>query len=351
MADNILHGLVFISSSDKPVPGMNRSILAAEAPLRDQNIELHYLFTQTYWRFFCSLLRLIFKEKRLRYDFLLINSAAALINGFPLGLWLARLMQIRRRPNSIYWHETEWAFSIIHEKWPTRLSWIDAFAKRASTKHLTASSDGARAISGRYPQAKPTPIFECVTAPPSSQPQAASQEPPCVVNIASIQERKGVELFVETAIKTCRQHDTVEFHWLGVGKHYGSYLQDIDAAGLSERIRFPGYRDDAWAKLQQANLLFLSSRDDPFPLAVLEAMALGCTVMVFNVGGAPEALNGHGIVIESFDTAAAAAAILKQLSRSPEESINLPLQKEYEAKYTPEKFAERFNRTIREALE
>jgi glycosyltransferase involved in cell wall biosynthesis len=171
-----------------------------------------------------------------------------------------------------------------------------------------------------------------------------------VVNLASIQERKGTDLFVETAIKVCRRHPTVEFLWLGDGEPFGSWQREISQAGLEHRILFPGYVEAGHLILRRASIFFLSSRDDPFPLSVLEAMCLGRTVVTFDVGGAPEALDGQGYVIPPFDTDLAARAILECLDKPRANLVSPSLRERYLALYTPERFAARLNHVVRAAL-
>jgi glycosyltransferase involved in cell wall biosynthesis len=175
-------------------------------------------------------------------------------------------------------------------------------------------------------------------------------EPPVVVNLASIQERKGTDLFVQTAIKVCQVHPSVEFIWLGDGRPFGTWQTDIERAGLQGRILFPGYVEAAHLILRRASVLFLSSRDDPFPLSVLEAMCLARSIVTFGVGGAPEALAGHGAIVPPFDTNAAAQAILAILDRAPAQRLNLALRERYLALYTPERFAARLDAVIRQHL-
>jgi glycosyltransferase involved in cell wall biosynthesis len=172
-----------------------------------------------------------------------------------------------------------------------------------------------------------------------------------VINLASIQERKGTDLFVETAIKVCQVHPSVEFVWLGDGQPFGTWKADIKQMGLEERILFPGYVEAAYLMLRRASVFFLSSRDDPFPLSVLEAMCLGRSIVTFDVGGAPEALADHGIVIRPFDTAAAAEVILEILGRLPNDRLNLAVRNRYLQLYTPQKFAARLEECIRGHLD
>ena len=149
----------------------------------------------------------------------------------------------------------------------------------------------------------------------------------------------------------CQKHSQVKFIWLGNGDNYGTWRQDIDDAELKDRIIFPGYINEPHLWLLHASVFFLSSRDDPFPLSILEAMCLKRTIVTFDVGGAPEALDGNGILIKPFDTNAAAKAILKCLESNHEHLLNQDVKEIYDDTYTPAKFAKRLNRQLRSFLE
>ncbi|MCA9973252.1 MAG: glycosyltransferase family 4 protein, partial [Anaerolineales bacterium] len=129
--------------------------------------------------------------------------------------------------------------------------------------------------------------------------------------------------------------------WIGGGEVDGRLQQGIQAAGLAQRIEFTGYLEAPHTLLRQASCLFLTSRDDPFPLSVLEAMSLARSVITFDVGGAPEALAGSGIVLPPFDTAAAAEAILELLRQPAAARLRPAARARYLAEYTPQRFAAR----------
>jgi glycosyltransferase involved in cell wall biosynthesis len=316
----------------------------AELPLRNLGVQLHFCASRTVVHFLYTLI----KAKRLRYDFVLFNGLASLSRRSMFGYPLWRILRMLNAPTLVYWHETDWVLDRHEREDPVSAKRVERVATDESVVHLAVSEACSDSLRRRYPNAKPVVVYNCTVVPARFDLPVSPADPPMVVNLASVQERKGTDLFVETAIKVCRQHATVEFMWLGDGKPFGTWRSEIEAAGLQDRILFPGYVDSAHLLLRRASVLFLSSRDDPFPLSVLEAMCLGRTIVTFDVGGAPEALAGHGTLISPFDTDLAAAAILEHLSRSPDQLVKPDLRKRYLDLYTPEKFALRLNRHLRE---
>jgi glycosyltransferase involved in cell wall biosynthesis len=94
-------------------------------------------------------------------------------------------------------------------------------------------------------------------------------------------------------------------------------LEELAAAlGLSEMVRFIGYRDDMPALMSAADLFVLSSRWEGCPMVVLEAMALGVPIVATGVGGVPELVlhNETGLVVAPENPNEMAAAMFDLLS-------------------------------------
>ena len=65
--------------------------------------------------------------------------------------------------------------------------------------------------------------------------------------------------------------------------------------GLRGRFRFLGSRSDIPDFLASLDLFLLPTRADPFPVAVIEAMAAGLPIVASKVGGIPEMLSSPEI--------------------------------------------------------
>jgi tetratricopeptide (TPR) repeat protein len=351
-SSNSLRGIVFISSLQRPLYGMNRSIVQIYPYLeKEQNIILDFVESKNA-NFLIELY-----EKLNQCDFLLFNSAASLILLLQFEEISNTLIKLNI-PIFIYWHETDWAIEGLKIKYPKYTEFITAFT-HPFVFHLTVSDECSNAVAKFMPLSRSRiyKVYNCTNIPDEVfKNNLSAIQPPMVLNIASIQERKGTDLFIETAIKVCKKHSTVKFIWLGKEAGLDNYnhkdgLRKIQEVGFSDRIIFPGFVDNPYEYLKTASLIFLSSRDDPFPLTILEAMSCGKNIITFKVGGAPEAVGEHGIVINPFDTDAVAQAILEYLSKPDSNSINYAIQKRYLERYTPEKFSIRLNSCIREGLQ
>jgi glycosyltransferase involved in cell wall biosynthesis len=344
-----ISGLVVYNSLQRPLNGMNRSLIYAAPHLKSLGIHLHFITAHTPLRTVKQLLRLRLKEDVGGFDFVLFNSLASFTPHLnPWGMSFAAWVKRLGKPLWIYWHETEWAFRLA-EKNGLNSAYLKSLVDDSTTRHLVASNACAEYIGVKFPAGKRYFLYECADVSYTDPlPSAVTQ--PLVLTVSSIQERKGTDLFLETATKVCSLHPSVKFVWVGSGAALGEFQESIFQRGLRDRVILTGHVERPANLLSLASIFFLPSRDDPFPLSVLEAMALGRTIVTFNLGGAPEALDGNGILIPPFDTDQAATEILRLLDQPQEQLIRPVLRERYLKNYAPEPFAVRLNSIIRESL-
>lgn len=144
-----------------------------------------------------------------------------------------------------------------------------------------------------------------------------------VVGCGTMYARKGVDLFVETAarMKEMGLRD-VEFIWIGpqywdLDAHSRAIMpwrtieRRIEETGLSGKVRFLGQLTSPREHFEAADVFYLPSREDPFPLVCLEAAQVGTPIVCFEgCGGMPEFVaDDAGVVVPCLDLDAAAAAI------------------------------------------
>lgn len=348
-ANRELNGLVLMKRPTGRQAGMDRVISLATPLLRERGTLLHLANCSRSDKFLRSMTRFALRTKRLKFDFLLINALAALTS--PVSGIIATAFSKLNKPVFIYWHELGMVFDEMNKYHPGTLPRVDRIALLPGVKHMCVSSASKRVIHERYPNVHPEVVYNCTVIPqPFDNVIPPSDDPPVVMNIASIQYKKGTDLFVDIAIKVCKQHPKVEFLWLGEGFAYDNWQEKIEAAGLNSRIIFPGYSNTSFLFLRRASAFLLTSREDAFPLANLEAMALARRIVTFDTGGAPEALGEYGTKIPPFDTDAAAREILSILHMPPEDRIDPNSRPLYQSMYTPDIFADRLDRHFRANL-
>lgn len=135
-----------------------------------------------------------------------------------------------------------------------------------------------------------------------------------VINVGYADTRKGFDLFVHAASAICDQRDDLHFAWIGP---VDATVVDAAMAGLADgskarqHIHLVPFTTNPVPMFEAADLFFLSSREDPFPTVVLEALAAGLPVVGFEgSGGTVDLIRAHGALVPMGDVAAAAGAIL-----------------------------------------
>lgn len=131
--------------------------------------------------------------------------------------------------------------------------------------------------------------------------------------------RKGIDRFISTALSICSHHDDIAFLWLGslAAETIHWFQPEIDASGLGGRIRILGHRTDIARFFTAADVFYLSSREDPFPSVVLEALACGLPVIGHEgCGGCDDLIRRHGTLVAQNDPQQVTGAILQTLAVS-----------------------------------
>jgi len=134
----------------------------------------------------------------------------------------------------------------------------------------------------------------------------------------TVEWRKGADWFVNTARNLATEFPGSEIYFVWIGAADSQQTQreidhDIELSGLRGRVKFIGTKTDSQRYLAALNVFVLSSREDPFPLVMLEAAALSLPIVCFNqTGGGPEFV-GHdaGLVVEYGDTPALAKSLVR----------------------------------------
>jgi glycosyltransferase involved in cell wall biosynthesis len=144
-----------------------------------------------------------------------------------------------------------------------------------------------------------------------------------VIGCGSVNTRKGVDIFVNIAINVLSSEERrkeVHFIWLGgeigtiTDNEYSRYLyRDIVNSGFSEHIHFIKGTSNVKPYFDASDVFILSSREDPFPTVVQEAIASGLIVAGFEgTGGAIELIRkANGFVFPFLKTDSAVQKIIE----------------------------------------
>ena len=136
-------------------------------------------------------------------------------------------------------------------------------------------------------------------------------EEPLLLALAALVRRKGLDVLIEALRRLAAEGPPPRLWIAGEGPERGALEAQALRAGLGDRVRLLGRREDAADLLAACDVFVLPSRREGLGVAALEAMAAGRPVVASRVGGlAAAVLDGRtGLLVPPEDPAALAAAI------------------------------------------
>ena len=186
-------------------------------------------------------------------------------------------------------------------------------------------------------------------APPAAGPAEAAalrgrlRLPPAaslVLGMGYADLRKGFDLFLQVwrTVAASRGGAPVHFLWVGdmdpgLRGSLGTEIAVAEASGTFHHLPFQDTGAADW--FAAADVLLLTSREDPFPTVVLEAMSAGVPTVAFEeAGGIPDLLRaaGAGAAVPLADVAAAARAVRQALrgwSRADRRRVSAAAQERF----------------------
>ncbi|MGM7646581.1 glycosyltransferase [Nocardia sp. JW2] len=187
----------------------------------------------------------------------------------------------------------------------------------AAVLHLTArEAADLTAVAGQQ-----LPLRELqngVPIPSVERPDAGPDEVPEVLYLARLQARKRPELFVRMAARLRDEGIPARFRMVGPDEGSAVAIEKL-IDDLVTPVRWEGALapQHTAGRMARAGVYVLPSVDEPYPMSVLEAMALGLPVVVTDTCGLAPLIedNGCGIVVRSDDLEALTTATRKLLQQ------------------------------------
>ncbi len=214
--------------------------------------------------------------------------------------WVAKLAHKKGIPYAIHYHELPTVYSYIQQ-----LDW-NAMNKNAQFFVACSSIVKKRMIQSGISQPIEI-VHECIsheriktTKDPDSLKLQLNIPRDAFVWLMSgtADVRKGVD-FVPDVMEILSEDDY--FVWVGVSQKTGlsTYVENRAKNEFNNRLLFTGQQKDAYYDfLNMCDAFVLTSREDPFPLVMIEAAALGKPIIAFESGGVTEFLqDGMGLIV------------------------------------------------------
>jgi len=112
---------------------------------------------------------------------------------------------------------------------------------------------------------------------------------------ARLSPEKGIGHMIDAAPEVLSRHPVARFVVIGDGAMRESLQRRARELGVSRWFSFTGFRADASALIKGMDIFVLPSLRENLPVALLEAMACGVSVVATDVGGVREVLGVTGV--------------------------------------------------------
>lgn len=148
-----------------------------------------------------------------------------------------------------------------------------------------------------------------------------------VLGCGTLDLRKGIDHFAHVARRIIESSSTphpIHFVWVGEGPRwmhspYHYVTLDLERSPARQHVHFIGERANVEPYFFGSDVFLMSSRVDPFPCVIHEAMAAGLPVITFDKsGGAPEAVAGGAGAVIPYADYEQAAAVIRMFAYQPE---------------------------------
>ncbi|MFI6385086.1 glycosyltransferase [Streptomyces sp. NPDC050658] len=188
-------------------------------------------------------------------------------------------------------------------------------AERLATRWTDSVVANAQAVADDVRRNEGVPASKITVIPNGMPPRDFEQAPaaevattlPLVVCVANLAAHKGHRYLLEAcALLRSRGRDCT-LVLIGNGPTRTALKEQAQRLGID--ARFLGARTDVARFLARADVVVLPSLHEGCSNAVMEALAAGRPVVATSVGGTPELLRGHGVLVRPADAEALANGV------------------------------------------
>jgi glycosyltransferase involved in cell wall biosynthesis len=236
--------------------------------------------------------------------------------------------------------------------WRTLVGYLLSTAKLSVALSATLADDLLDFVPSGSVRVVPNAVLD---APQTS---AIRKDLTQVLFLSNLIEEKGVDVFVEVAIRSCIKDPDTTFVLIGSTVNQGleeDLKQRVSAAGFADRIRFVGTKTgaDKWELLGSSSVLVFPSRYkyEAQPLSILEALSSGLPVISSPAGAIRDiVVDGENGFLLQGDLVAATEAALDRLHRERAllPSMSSAARLAYETLYSKDQYQVSWCRVLRE---
>jgi glycosyltransferase involved in cell wall biosynthesis len=188
------------------------------------------------------------------------------------------------------------------------------------------------------------------------------QDAVVLLGCGTLDMRKGIDHFANLArywhAQARAPHRPVHFVWIGggyAGRHSTKHFVDLDLgySPAKDYVHFVGERDSVEKYFVGGDGFLMTSRVDPFPCVIHEAMAAEIPIIAFDqAGGAPEAIRNDAGFVVPFGDYARVEQIIAQVVNNPaaHDQVRQVAKARVQTEYRFQDYAERVARLATEIV-
>ncbi|HEX4630511.1 MAG TPA: glycosyltransferase [Chthoniobacterales bacterium] len=222
---------------------------------------------------------------------------------------------------------------------------------------LLAPSERTASIYRPYTESKVKCLHNAIPDVEEQIPARISSEPLRFLLMASVEPRKGQDVFVKALAQLPREvRDAAQFEIAGriLDPDFWPPLEPTAKRIKNLTVTGALSHADALAKMSGADVIVSPSRDEAMPtVTILEAMSLGRAIIASNVGGAAETFaDGENALLVKPEKTDELATAIGRFIEKPELVAQLggKARETYEQGFTIERFGPEFSEFIRSAI-
>ena len=148
-----------------------------------------------------------------------------------------------------------------------------------------------------------------------------------MLSAGRLSAQKAPDIAVAAASIVVEQRPEAVFYWAGDGELRSEIENEVRVRGLEKNFHLLGQREDLGRLMPAFDALFMPSRYEGLPYAMLEAMSAGLPIIGTRVSGIGDLLDesGAGFVIENLTADEAVTAVLRLLDLDPDNRTEIGL--------------------------
>jgi glycosyltransferase involved in cell wall biosynthesis len=135
-----------------------------------------------------------------------------------------------------------------------------------------------------------------------------------VVAVGRLVHKKGFDLLLEAVAEVHRMGDRIHLSLAGDGPEMGALVEHARELQIADHVSFLGWQNAVKDCLAKADIFVLPSRDEPFGIVVLEAMALNVPVVATRTDGPLEMLDDNTALLVDREDVAGLSAALREVA-------------------------------------